>query len=115
VRIQVKRYIYIYIYIYKKIPPSKKREEKELRTRVTNMYNHIFSVWQDFTWLKDTVHRVVESRIVMMKIFQVNVNADVQSFMVDIKKTGVRENNNFDKVVMTKFQAISSLKLVSDP
>jgi hypothetical protein len=47
------------------------------------------------------VHRVVESRIVMMKTFQVNVNADVQSFMVDIKKIGISENNDFDKVVMT--------------
>jgi hypothetical protein len=47
------------------------------------------------------VHRVVESSIVMMKTFQVNVNTDVQSFMVDIKKFGVSENNDFDKVVMT--------------
>jgi hypothetical protein len=47
------------------------------------------------------VHRVVESSIVMMKTFQVNVNADVQSFMVDIKKIGISENNDFDKVVMT--------------
>jgi hypothetical protein len=36
-----------------------------------------------------------------MKTFQVNVNTDVQSFMVDIKKFGVSENNDFDKVVMT--------------
>jgi len=36
-----------------------------------------------------------------MKTFQVNVNADVQSFMVDIKKIGISENNDFDKVVMT--------------
>jgi hypothetical protein len=33
----------------------------------------------------------------MMKTFQVNVNADVQPFMVDIKKIGVSENNDFDK------------------
>jgi hypothetical protein len=43
------------------------------------------------------VHRVVESSIVMMKTFQVNVNPDVQPFMVDIKKIGVSENNDFDK------------------
>jgi len=83
------------------------------------MYNHIYfhlaKLLPSSSELKDAVHRLVESRIAMMKTSQVNVNADVQSFMVDIKKTGVRENNNFDKVVMTKFQAISSLKLVNDP
>jgi hypothetical protein len=64
--------------------------------------------------------RVVESRIAMMKTFQVDVNGDVRSFMVNVKKIGVRENSDFDKVVMAKlisgnFSAISSLKLVSDP
>jgi hypothetical protein len=56
----------------------------------------------------------------MMKTFQVDVNGDVRSFMVNVKKIGVRENSDFDKVVMAKlisgnFSAISSLKLVSDP
>jgi len=88
------------------------------------MYNHIYfhlaKLLPSSSELKDAVHRLVESRIAMMKTFQVDVNGDVRSFMVNVKKIGVRENSDFDKVVMAKlisgnFSAISSLKLVSDP